>query len=339
MAMDFSIDKGFAELDQAVAMASASRLVRMPCDGCAYKEEGVETDLIFEFNFPARDHTKVSLNGVLLFPVEIPDDAPLVATQMPRDVSSLVYAVDKSSFPEVELYYTRIIVQNLPTPEGDIFYTLELNVFAVDHRPVKLDGFRMAIIQQADGVFVFGPVEAIPKVQTCSPNIRCLLAKMMDKIRNAKFPKFRGCGRKAGHKNPVVQGLAGKEDVHKDRHMFKGHHGQRHGHPSVFNRIIGQVLLPIFIGILAGLTVSLIGLVIGHGFVMLFRRLKAAKREGRRGGCFGRRRRERRERKERERLVKQQADGDAEKGLLHNEEEGEAPPAYVEGGLEVVQNE
>jgi hypothetical protein len=302
---------------------------------------------ILQFNLPTHDHARMTLNGVPLLPIEIPD-MPLVVTQMPRDVSSLVYAVDKSTFPEVELDHSRMITQDFTTPEGEKFYTLELNVFAVDHHPVKLDGLRMAIVQQADGALTFGPAEAIPKAQTCGPNVRCLLAKMMDKIRNAKFPKFRGCGRKTGHKNPVVQGLAGKEDApvrhhhhhyHKGEHMFKGHHGQRHGHPSVFNRIVGQVLLPIFIGILAGLTVSLIGLIIGHGFVMFFRRFKAAKREGRRGGCFGRRRRERRERRERERLVKQQADGDAEKGLLHNEEEGEAPPAYVEGGLEVVQNE
>ena len=43
---DFSIDEVLAEPGQAAGTASVSRLVRMPCDGCAYKEEGMETDLV-----------------------------------------------------------------------------------------------------------------------------------------------------------------------------------------------------------------------------------------------------------------------------------------------------
>jgi hypothetical protein len=310
---------------------------------------------------------------------------PLKATQMPHDVDTIVYFVDKAQFPVVELDNARLITTDAINADGSKQYTFELNIIAVNSKPVSVQGVQMVIKEASNGVLSFGHVNPLAKgaLKECGMNIMCMFEKMLAKFRNTKLPSWpkKGCkgrkgnkygskhgskhGNKHGNKhgdknsNPVVEGLKGIDmppphQAH-DRPNYKhhGHHDHhRHGHHdrphrNIFQRIVGQVLLPIFVGIVAGMTVSLIGLVIGHAFVMLYRRFKGAACErrcgsGGRRGFFGRRRRERRER---ERLAALEADGEVEKGLLEGQEQTqqdapvESPPAYADETVEIVEKE
>jgi hypothetical protein len=302
----------------------------------------------------------MSLNGIPIFPLQVSSDRPLIAAQMPHEVSTIAYMVDREKFPQVTLDNSRLITTDFITKKGAREYTLELSIFAVDGTPVKLQGVQMIVVESPTGELAFGPVRPIPKNETCGANVKCMIAKMMTRLRNMKTPwggKKGGCkgrkGGKHGHGNPVVTGLDGLDmsaPAYHDGDMMPPHHRHHHHpqhrphHHGVFHRIVGQVLLPIFVGIVAGMTVSLIGLVIGHAFVMLWHRMKGIKRERRcnKGGRRGFFCRHRRQRQEREALASAEADGEVEKGLLHEEEQTECPPAYVDApvsDLEVVEKE
>ncbi|KAA8900564.1 hypothetical protein FN846DRAFT_958589 [Sphaerosporella brunnea] len=290
----------------------------------------------------------MSLNGHQVFPVSFKGDQRLVATQMPHDVSTIVYMVDREKFPQVTLDNSRLVTTDVITESGAREYTFELSIFAVDATPVKLEGLQMIILQSPSGELSFGPIRPIPKNETCGANIKCMISKMMFRLRHMRKPWGRkgGCkGRKGGKHhggkidNHPVEGLdAVPPKHHHHHHPHRPHHG-------VFHRIAAQVLLPIFVGIAAGMTVSLIGLVLGHGFLMLWYKFRGLKR----GPCCkaGRRRRSffchrRRERQEREALAAAEADGEVEKGLLQEEEHVECPPAYVDApvsDLEVVEKQ
>ncbi|KAF8543268.1 hypothetical protein BDD12DRAFT_821522 [Trichophaea hybrida] len=364
----------------ALSKVSTSRIVRIPCAECSYKEKDVTTDLVLDFNLPENDHTTLKLNGATILPLEDMAIVPLKATQMPHGVDTIVYFVDKTQFPVVEIDNARLITTDFIKADGSKQYTFELNVIAVDSKPVSVQGVQMIIKEAPDGVLSFGHVNPLAKgaLKECGMNIMCMFEKMLAKFRNTKLPSWpkKGCkgrkGNKHGHKhgnkhgdkhsdkhsdkhgdkhsNPVVEGLQGIDmpPPHQDRphHKHHGHHDHhRHSHHrGIFQRIMGQVLLPIFVGIVAGMTVSLIGLVIGHGFVMLYRRFKGTTCErrcgsGSRRGFFGRHRRERRER---ERLAANEGDGEVEKGLLEGQEPAQAvesPPAYLDDAVEIVEKE
>jgi len=291
----------------------------------------------------------MKLNGIPIFPLESIDPSlPLTAVQMPQEVDTIVYMVGRDQFPVVKLDNSRLITTDEITKDGSRIYTLELNVLAVSGTPVIMQGIVMKVNMSPDGVLSFGSVRPIPKGEGCGRNFKCLANKMMTKLRNMKTPfsktkdKF-GCGG-----SPIADSLGmppppSHGHPHGRPHGRPHHGGHRrpHGHPqhrrphhrSIFDRIVAQVLLPILIGIIAGMTISLVGLAVGHVLVNLYRKVKGIKCERRRRGYFCRRR------SERERLVKSEADGEAEKGLLNKEEVVECPPAYIEEGMEVAEKE
>jgi hypothetical protein len=302
----------------------------------------------------------MSLNGIPIFPLEVSGDKPLVASQMPHEVDTIVYMVDREKFPQVTLDNSRLITTDFITEDGAREYTLELSVFAVDGTPVKLEGVQMIVVESPTGELTFGPVRPIPKNETCGASVKCMIAKMMDRIRHMGWGGRKGgCkGRKGGkhghgHGNPVAEGLegldmdlprpphhAGDDDLPPPPHHHHHHHGPHHHHHGphhrggIFHRIMGQVLLPIFVGIVAGMTVAAIGVIVGHCAVLFWYRLRGIKRErcckkkGGRRGFFGRRRKHEHE-----------PETEAEKGLLQEQEEEqqqEEPPAYVDDAPEVV---
>jgi hypothetical protein len=258
--------------------------------------------------------------------------------------------VDRDEFPVVKLDNSRMITTDEITKDGSKIYTLELNVLAVSGTPVVMQGIEMTVNMSPDGALSFGSVRAIPKGKGCGRNFKCLANKMMTKLRNMKTPFSKTKGKFGCGGNPIAEGLDmpppshGRHHPHHGGHGGHGRHrghGRPHGHKyhhrphrhSIFHRIAFQVLLPILVGIIAGMTVSLAGLAIGHVLVNLYRKVKGIKCEGRsRRGYFCRRR------SERARLVKSEADGEVEKGLL-NEVVIERPPAYFEEGIEVAEKE
>lgn len=97
-------------------------------------------------------------------------------------------------------------------------------------------------------------------------------------------------------------------------HPHHHHPHGRFGHGSAIFNILRQVLLPIVIGVGAGMLVSLMGMVVGHFAVMAYRRATGYRRCGQHGA----------------------GDEEVNKGLLSEEQyTDEAPPQYEAGEVEV----
>jgi len=136
---------------------------------------------------------------------------------------------------------------------------------------------------------------------------RLAALKAMEKMRSAK----NGCMRKLGFKVPVpasepapkkgpkVHGgpdkfkgkvppkgpAPGEEHHHKHGHGGKSHSGKHghHGRKSFWcsvKRVLRHIVLPVFIGIAAGMAASAIGMVIGQLVVMLWARYRRASGRG-----------------------------------------------------------
>lgn len=304
---------------------------------------------VFDFTLPDHEHHAMKLNGIPIFPIESIDPAlPLTAVQIPQEVDTIVYVVDREEFPVVKLDNSRLITTDEITEDGSKIYTLELNVLAVAGAPVIMQGIEMKVNMSPDGALSFGSIRAIPKGEGCGRNFKCLANKMMSKLRNMKTPFTKTKGGKVSNfgcggnpiegldmPHPPPHGRPHDKPHHGGHRRPHGHHGhhRRPHHRSIINRILTQVLLPILVGIVVGLTVSLVGLLVGHVLVSMYRKVKGAKGERRSRGFFCR------YRSEREHLVESEADGEVEKGLLKEEEAIECPPAYIEEGIEVAEKE
>lgn len=343
---------------------SLSRIVRVPCLGCKTKDD-VPSDLILDFNLPASSPDHITLNGVPVLPINtnqkfVPIKAPLV----PSDTPIVGVMMNVEDYPKAELDYSLLTSEATVLQDGGYKQdTLELRIAAVDGILARVSGVQMNVREDLQsGKMAFGKTSLISPDDKGCFGLRCMVHKMLEKVKAMKDHTKqaakgwkKGCKGK-GHKNAVAAGLQGldMEPMHHGR-PHHGHHGKHHGGPyhgkhhghhgdrSIISRIIGQVLFPILIGILAGMFVSALGLFVGHVFMMLVHRIKArrqARREGR-GFCgrrFGRCNRK-----------AQGTDVEAEKGLLDSEEqngeetvsetESVAPPAYVDAGIEVVEKE
>jgi len=306
---------------------SFSRIVRIACTGCPVD---VDSDILLDFNLPASSPDKLTLNGVPVLPV----DASTASTQMikapliPANTDTIQYFANMDNYKQAELDYSLLTTQQMIFTDGGYnLDTLELRIAGVNGIPVKIEGVSLEVREDLqDGTMIIGQVTPIPLSDMCNLNIACLFNKMIEKMKKPfKGMRKPGCGRKrpgAFHTGPAMP-----HPEHSHPHK-KPHNA--HKHKGFFKSVIGQVLLPVMIGILCGMAFGAIALLVTHAFVMLFRRFRAraAERRARCGGRRGCSRWRRRCQREEEAAGD---DSEVAKGLLN-----EQPPAYVDEGLEVV---
>ncbi|KAI5817633.1 hypothetical protein BZA77DRAFT_386591 [Pyronema omphalodes] len=299
----------------ALSKMSMSRIVRIPCEGCPVKEEGVSTDLILDFNLPSTTHHVMTLNGATILPLEETEVKPLIASQIPRGVDTILYFVDRSHFPVVTVDNARLINTDYIGADGSKQFTLELNILGVEGVPVSIEGVEMVINEDSNGDLSFGHVNPLKKgaLKSCGMDVKCMFNKMLTRVKESKMVKWGGgCGGKAHGQL--------EEPKHKHHHNHEGNHHHKMG---MFMRVVTQILAPVLVGIVMGMAASLVGLAVSHILFVLYAKVKGIKRCRKSGGRCGRR-----ARRERERLAAEQADGEVEKGLLVEEPIIESPPAY-----------
>ncbi|KAI0154201.1 hypothetical protein GGR57DRAFT_119682 [Xylariaceae sp. FL1272] len=132
-------------------------------------------------------------------------------------------------------------------------------------------------------------------------------------------PFRKGCGRKGA-------GMAGDRPPPPPYHGHHGHHEEhehRHGHVRFVAKFLTNIILPVLVGILAGISAGLIGMMIGTAIVYTWRFF--FRRGGKTHGC-------RYSRRCKKAKLQDATAEDEKSGLMVNEEEIEAPPAYVENG-------
>lgn len=208
-----------------------------------------------------------------------------------------------------------------------------------NHLPMSLKAFDGNLFQDAikarQGALHFGPVSSIPKSEGCGLNLSCIMAKIFHEAPAVPAPwtpgKMPSCGDDGVMESPE------EEEEEEENNALPPlsaiplssipTHPQILFEPkqTMLRRIVRQVLLPVFVGIAVGMAVSLFGLVVGHIFVAIWRRVSGRRSTRTNGTRWFRR--FRRDRGGRDNFATKMADGEVEKALLP---ETEAPPAYAD---------
>lgn len=132
----------------------------------------------------------------------------------------------------------------------------------------------------------------------------CMFSKLRHKADRVRGNK-KGChGKKHGDRTRYRSGYHGHREQRRPQHHF-------------WNAVVKHVLIPILIGIVAGVSVSVVALVVSQGAMKIWSMICARRGQGQ---------------------VQEVKRSDEERGLLKNMEDDELP-AYVEEGIEVVEKE
>lgn len=343
--------------DNAFSGSSISRIVRIPCDGCNFPDAmGISnhtaTDIVLDFTIPSSNSSVMTLNGQNAIPSKPSGGHQLIVGQIPQEVDSIVYLMRRDKFPTVPVNHSRIIREETNSITGAKKFVITISIASVNHTDVSLKGLEMTVFQDPprnifplDNIFGeetlpgdlhFGPYASIPKGESCGLDIRCIMAKIFHEAPTVPAPwtpgKMPSCGDDGVMESPEME----EDDSHLPPlssiplSSIPIHPQIPLSEPkqTVLRRIVRQILLPVFVGIAVGMAVSLFGLIVGHIFVAIWRRIS-----GRRSSRFNRTRgarwfrRFRRDRSGRDVSATNMADGEVEKALLP---ESEAPPAYAD---------
>jgi len=329
---------------------SYSQIVRLECTGCP--GEG-RKDLLFDFNLATSQPTSMTLNSIPIFPLKNPVPIKLQAPMISHDVSTLDYFSNPDAFENVDVGYSMMFTDSkrfFPTPSK--IHSIELQILSVAHQPVDIKGIALDVAEDVDnGNLAIGSTRIMPLSEKC-PTYECLLNKMMTKIRNSAQgvrSRLPGCG---GRDGPTGHGFPPVPAPQRfDHGRGRPHHGRPHPymrpHRSFMERAFEEILLPVFIGLCAGMLFGAFVLAAVHGACAVMRHI----RKGRAGRQERRQQRRERRRLRREcRFAKRFGCKRPEEGRSEEKEalmtadikdDIEAPPMYTDveigEGLEVVE--
>ena len=144
-----------------------------------------------------------------------------------------------------------------------------------------------------------------------------------------RFARLRA-GKHCGGRRPVHAGQEHEDkQIDFDKHpVGHGHHGpKKHSWGHLFKNIATHILLPVAIGILAGVTASIVGMMAGTFLVYLWRTfVRRPSRSRRHNSSRGHGHTHKAGHRD-------AAAEDEKSGLMAHQEEVQAPPAYVEEGV------
>jgi hypothetical protein len=298
------------------------------------------SDLVLYFDIPETDRTIMTLNDLEIIPTAHSSQGhQLMVSQMPQEMDSMHYIMQRDRFPSVPVNHSRVIRQVSNMVTGTKKYDLTLNIASVNHTDVTLKGLQMTIFEDQSHILHFGPFSAIPKSESCGLDVNCIISKIFHEAPTVPAPwtpgKMPACGMRPSEiteeePEPQDEDIAlpplssiplSSIPIHPQFPLG--------GEPrqNMFRRIVRQIILPVFVGIAVGMAVSLFGLIVGHIFVVIWRRVtgrRSCRATPSNRGFLGR---FRRQRFTRDIMTSNLSDGEVEKALLP---ESEAPPAYAD---------
>ncbi|KAH6855112.1 hypothetical protein B0I37DRAFT_47315 [Chaetomium sp. MPI-CAGE-AT-0009] len=286
------------------------------------------------------DHDRLLLNGVELYPSH---ETLITALKAPQIVDRK--PKEKRHHPDGERHKGRHRVYPQPQQlsfglrvapaikdaEGQFelveieFQIIAVGVAFIDGIPavkVKLikDGEGRLVISQIEKGEANTFVKELPggDADECTTMLCRWLAAAREKLK--KFKGLGHCGTKGAESSPA-SGEASHSHSHPHSHRpVTGHGHQEHRWGKLFKHMASHILLPVLIGIVAGVSVSLVGMAVGTLLVSLWR----AFFRRRRSSSSGHRRRHSHHKAPRKEVVLVE---DEKAGLMENQD---APPSYEE---------
>ncbi|KUI74502.1 hypothetical protein VM1G_10100 [Cytospora mali] len=213
--------------------------------------------------------------------------------------------------------------------EGLDLIVIDLQIIEVGS--VFVDGLantRISLIKTPDNQLLIGKIEQTPSETVSTPMAedkectttlckwKAIVADQLNKM------KMHGCagmmGAKAGHGDGHVHG-----DAHP--HQPHGHNGlfdKPNGWTLLFRKLTSHIVLPVLVGIAAGVSVSIIGMIVGTILVGFWRKFVRGQ------SFFPQHRRRSHSSSSHHKAARMEAAAAEEKAGLMQEEAEELPPAY-----------
>ncbi|KAJ5619156.1 hypothetical protein N7510_003140 [Penicillium lagena] len=288
-----AVEDGFLNVHPMVAQETQHALVDLPCTECLFRQiadngepswtDGHSSSLILDFSI---EDNSLLANGRQIFPPVPP--SPIMAAQE-RD--------DGEMGAPVTVGYALEVMPVASTSDKEPFDLLDVRFTILDLEmlPVPLDTVEIALIVGPDGNLYIARTE-IEKTTTepeqlswrqCNGNPKCLQALLVSRVRGLlAAAKERVMGMAS------VSSMTGPKDCAKGKHMKGKHHGHSKGdkvgrphrhhmhHPHhgafsrTFSRVVHFIVVPAILGVLAGLTASAVGMLVGQVVVFVWQRFR-----------------------------------------------------------------
>jgi hypothetical protein len=239
--------------------------------------DGLENKLHFDFSIEHGDIDILTLNGAQIYPPQIISPKVITALQLTSDGREPKY---------VPLGYELVIKPVTKTGHQLDLIAIRLQIVEIGDRFVDgLESIEVQLLKSPTGMVLDVKVDTAPTTNSGGKDCTSLVCKlksiMAEKLAGLKGLKpGMGC-HKSSSAQPDYPASSGKGS-------HKGHHGLRpqhkhHGLRRFFHALKSialHVLIPVFIGIAVGLAASMIGMVVGHTAVFVWRAFHGRRQRG-----------------------------------------------------------
>ncbi|ORY67664.1 uncharacterized protein BCR38DRAFT_336650 [Pseudomassariella vexata] len=331
--------------DVALASTVGARSLDLNCPGCpvhvhhkgkdgkAKMKTDIPSHLQLDFKIDhAYSGDRLMLNGFELYPHADPTSSTLGAKLLP-DMPHRQYGKHRPGHKQHEAEPDSLGFALHVQPVAKSTENLELilvNLQIIEVGNVFIDGIpnvELKLIKSPEGGLMIGGIQTtasettqktpMDKQEECTTLLCKWRAMFMQQIAHLRANKH--CG-----------GRPGQQVGHVEGHRRPGHHNMHQGHRAswaqLFKNIGAHILLPIAVGIVAGVTASILGMMVGTAIIFLWRTFVRP---------AGHRRHHRHAHSIHKAAIKENAADDEKSGLMAHQDvdDVEAPPAYVEEGL------
>jgi len=281
-----------------IAAEGASSIVDLKCNGCpiaissvidgkTYWLKRVESSLQLNYTIEQNANTpdQLLINGIVVYPGGLAGTEPFRATQNFDQCGPF------DTISDVQLGYELSILPIKKDADSLELISVYLHIFEVADKFVDgIDAVELQLLKTPSGKLMIGSytLEQSPtslsmgiadEDKDCTSMLCKWRAIIADKLNHLK-PKL-GCGKGKGNKNGHHKGQ-GRPHVNGGRpysYSDRRHHRHR-GLVRFFHMlrtVAIHVLIPVFIGIGAGLAASVIGMFMGHLVVVVWRAIRGGR--------------------------------------------------------------
>ncbi|KAI8957556.1 hypothetical protein F5Y11DRAFT_339232 [Daldinia sp. FL1419] len=336
------------KVDATLPSVAESQNLKLKCPGCPVHiphhgkvkiMNDIPSHLELDFSVvPSDDADRLMVNGFELYPNADPFRNTLTATVRPdvlhRQMKKRPHFKGKGPQPQTLGFglQTRPIAKS----EEDSLELIEVQLDIIEVGDVfvnNIPNVQIKVVKTPTGKLMLGEIKTVDttvannpmdKQAECATLICKWKAIIAQKLAGLRFHK--GCGGRPAH--AMVHDHAKGNEEAKVEEPQEPHHGHRQKNWGLlFKNIASHILLPVAVGILAGITACILGMIAGTFAVFLWRAVV------RRGHT---RRHHHRHGHHHKASHAEAVVNDEKSGLMANQEDADAPPAYAEEGVVVI---
>ncbi|KAH8702434.1 hypothetical protein BGW36DRAFT_372851 [Talaromyces proteolyticus] len=273
---------------------------QLACDACPFPEnesDGVvswstDTRSSLELNFYTNDG-QLYVNDARVFPVP-PTTVDVKAVQRRES--------DGKETDPLKLGFALVALPVAPPEDGLELMQIRFSPLDIEGHPAPLDTISLAMIKTASGDLFIARTDIEPPAgeddheswEQCNGDIRCLRRLVLLRI-HALFQSAKA--HMMNLKSKILHANKGCHGKPRIAHLKHGHHGEadagelrhpghrwganghqhphhRHGWRRTVSRIVRFIVIPAVLGVLAGLTASAIGMLVGQLIVFVWMRYR-----------------------------------------------------------------